>query len=479
MNQSFADPILKIERISKRYGSVQALKEVTTEFNVGEIHAVLGENGAGKSTLVSTLAGFVIPDSGQIIFQDEPAPLGHPQQLRDRGVAMVHQHFMLVPNFSVEENLALDRIRSLRTPLKLEDLTSRAMELAQKLGWEINPKARTGGLPVGIQQRIEILKALVGESQIIILDEPTAVLTPDEIDDLFAVLRDLKSQGRAIILIAHKLSEVMAIADVVTVLRKGELIARSKIADTNEAQLAEWMVGDLPAARPEPVSQVGEIVLSVAGIMVKGDRGEMSINDLSLEARSGEVLGIGGVDGNGQLELAEAIVGIRNLVSGHCSTPEKIGYIPQDRQRDGLALSMTIEENLLAGALDDPELSTRGLLRTSKIRTWGQNQVERFSIKIGGMGDPVKSLSGGNQQKVIVSRVLSQNPQLIVAVNPTRGLDIKATDFVRTQLAQAAKSGAAVILISTDSDEIAELATRTIYLSRGQIFDSLVGAVKQ
>ncbi|MCB0826450.1 MAG: ABC transporter ATP-binding protein [Armatimonadetes bacterium] len=479
MSESVPDPILKIDRISKRYGSVQALNNVFTEFFSGEIHAVLGENGAGKSTLVSALAGFVIPDSGEVVFHGQPAPMGHPQRLRELGIAMVHQHFMLVPNFTVEENLALDQIRSLNSPLKLDDLTSRAMELARQLGWEINPKVRTGSLPVGIQQRIEILKALVGDSQVIILDEPTAVLTPEEIDDLFSVLRDLKSQGKAIILIAHKLSEVMSIADVVTVLRKGELIARARIAETNPTQLAEWMVGDLPPSRSESESQVGEVVLSLNEINVKGDRGEVAINGLSLEARAGEVLGIGGVDGNGQLELAEAIVCIRKLDTGSRTSPEKIGYIPQDRQRDGLALSMSIEDNLLAGALEDSNLSKRGLLKSKKIKTWAQKQVENFSIKIGTLSDPVKSLSGGNQQKVIVSRVLSQRPQLIVAVNPTRGLDIKATDFVRTQLAQAAEKGAAVVLISTDLDELAELSTRTVYLNRGQLAESLVGAVSQ
>ena len=468
-------PVLTVENVSKAYGDVQALRSVSTEFFAGEIHAVLGENGAGKSTLMGVLAGFVVPDSGSVLLKGSRAPTGEPFRMRELGVQMVHQHFMLVPAFSVEENLALANLQGLSGALDVREAAGSGLEVAGDLGWEVNGLARTGGLPVGLQQRVEILKALANESDILILDEPTGVLSPSEVAGLFEVLRELRGRGKAIILIAHKLDEVMAVADRVTVLRRGEMVARSMMADTNARELAEWMVGELPENRAVESISAGDVYLACSELVVLGDRGEQAVDGLSLEVRSGEVCGLGGVDGNGQTELAEALVGVREAESGEVRCEGTPGYIPQDRQHDGLALGLSIQDNMMLGAREDPSLFWGPFLKPRAVKAWAGGLVEQFSIKVGDVGDPASSLSGGNQQKVVVSRVLSQKPNVVVAVNPTRGLDLKATDYVHGALRQAAADGAAVLLISTDSDELEAVADRTLYISRGRLTDQLVG----
>lgn len=466
---------LVVEGLSKRYGSVRALSDVSATFRPGEIHAVLGENGAGKSTLMGVLAGFVTPDAGSVTYLGKPLPTGRPFECRRAGVAMVHQHFTLVPDFTVAENLALFRLRSLGRKLQLEELTRDALKLAQDLGWQIDPEAKVRNLPVGVQQRVEILKNLADDSPILILDEPTAVLSPDEVADLFRVLRDLRTQGKVVILIAHKLSEVFAVADRVTVLRKGEFVASALIGEVDEKQLAEWMVGELPAALSAPSWAKHGEGLTLRGAKALGDRGEEAVRGINLEIFRGEILGVGGVDGNGQVELAEVVVGVRRLASGERlwegAVPGdlKIAYIPQDRQCDGLALTMSIEDNMLIEGHRRPELTQGAFLRRSAIREWAAGLVEQFQIKTPGVTGPASSLSGGNQQKVVVSRSLDQTPDLLVCVNPTRGLDLKAADFVQRQILAARDKRAAVLLISTDLDELGALADRTVFLSRGEL----------
>mgnify|MGYP000951425865 CR=1 FL=1 len=475
--------MLEVRSLSKRYGPVQALDRVSASFLPGEVHAVLGENGAGKSTLMQVVAGFLLPDEGTVTLEGKSLPLGHPIASRAAGVEMVHQHFMLVPAFTVEENLALARLGSLAGTLDTARLAQPALDFARELGWSLDPKTRTGGLPVGIQQRVEILKALSGDAPVLIFDEPTAVLTPDEVDDLFRVLRRLRDRGKTILLIAHKLAEVMAVADRVTVLRRGHFVATAPIGEVNERRLATWMVGDLPTAIQPLDVPLGPVLLEARDLVVLGDRREEAVGGIGLEVRGGELLGIGGVDGNGQVELAEALVGIRPLRSGQIErrsrdpkTAATVGYIPQDRQADGLALTLSIFDNLMIAGTDRPGLRRGPLLRIGAARQWADRVVERFQIKIGGLSDPVSGLSGGNQQKVVVGRTLDAIPDVIVAMNPTRGLDIRATDFVHQTLLDAARAGAAIVLISTDLDELAALASRTVFMSRGRWTSTLLGA---
>lgn len=470
--------ILRAEHVTKRFGTLTALSDVSITFQPGEIHAVLGENGAGKSTFMNILSGFLPPDEGEVLLDEKHLPVGRPHLCRGLGIEMVHQHFMLVPAFTVAENLALAKLEKLGRPLNLSEITEPALEMARDLGWEIDPKARISGLPVGVQQRIEILKSLQNEAKVLILDEPTAVLSPDEVIDLFRVLRKLKESGRAIVLIAHKLAEVMSIADRVTVLRRGLYVASARIEETNPTQLAEWMVGEMAAA---PARSPGsrDSGLEVSGLTVKGDRGETAINEVALEIQKGEILGIGGVDGNGQVELAETLVLVRRPESGRLlwqripldAAAIRVSYIPQDRQEDGLALAMSITDNLLIEGHRRDDLHRGPALIPKSIRNWAEDLIRRFSIKVDTPRLPVSSLSGGNQQKVVVSRNLDVLPDLLVAVNPTRGLDVKATQYVHEQILTAKASGSAVALLSTDHDELAALADRTVYLSRGRILE--------
>jgi simple sugar transport system ATP-binding protein len=387
---------------------------------------------------------------------------------------MVHQHFMLVPEFSVRENFALGTLESLEGVLDDQAFEARLTAVAQDLGWRIDASARTGALPVGEQQRLEVMKALAGDAKVLILDEPTAVLSPNEVLDLFRVLRRLRDGGTCVILIAHKLSEVMAVADRVTVLRRGELVASAMTAEVNERTLVEWMVGEVPAPRsPLPPSETGRLV-SVRGLHVNGPRGEPAVRGVTFEVRRWEVLGIGGVDGNGQIELAEALVGLRKIVSGEIEWSEgshRIGYVPQDRQGQGLALEMSVLDNYLIGSLDDNALWSGPFLRRSQIKARTEQLVHEYEIKLGELDDPARSLSGGNQQKLVVSRVLSRNPDLLVAHNPTRGLDVRASAYVQERILSAARGGAAVVLISTDLDELAALASRTLFMNRGELHE--------
>ncbi|GMV87536.1 MAG: ABC transporter [Chthonomonas sp.] len=467
-------PLIAIRGLCKRFGPVQALRNVSASFEAGEVHAVLGENGAGKSTLVNLLAGFLMPDVGSLELDGAPLPLGDPVAIRNMGVAMVHQHFMLVPEFTVAENLALARMGRRFERLEPLERAGASLAMAERLGWTLDPRARTGDLPVGVQQRIEILKALGDDRRVLILDEPTAVLGPDEVEELFRVLRDLHDKGMAILLIAHKLSEVMAVADRATVLRRGEVVATAPIAEVDEATLAAWMVGDVPprAVRASIESRAKFQGLRLSGLQVLGDRGESAITDLGLEVPRGVIVGIGGVDGNGQVELAEAIVGVRGFSGELVWVPHgepAVAYIPQSRQKDGLALKMSVLDNLAIAGHQREDMRRGPFLRSRALAHWGSELVGQYAIKVGALEDPVGSLSGGNQQKVVVARELDRKPDLVVAVNPTRGLDVRAARFVHEQLAQARDRGAAVLLISTDLDELAAMADETFFLLGGRL----------
>ncbi len=467
--------MLRIERVSKRFGEVRALVDVSCEFASGEVHALLGENGAGKSTLMGVLAGFVVPDSGRATIGPEALPFGRPHEVRSLGVGMVHQHFMLVPEFTVAENFALGTLKGLGGRLDLREVDARLNTVCAELGWEIDPSARTGSLPVGVQQRLEIVKALAGETRVLILDEPTAVLSPSEVEDLFRVVQRLRDEGVCVVLIAHKLSEVLSVADRVTVLRRGAVVASSAVADVDSRILAEWMVGEVPAAVSSAGHSLCDVVCTASDVWVLGDRGEDSVRGVAFEVRQGEVFGIGGVDGNGQDEIAEALVGLRPIARGRVDLAPGtlVGYVPPDRRHEGLALEMSVLENVLVG--DDSSLWAGPFLRLAELRSKTDRIVREFDVRVGSVRDPARSMSGGNQQKLLMGRVLSlvagnaSSRALLVVSNPTRGLDVRATAYVQSRLVEAARSGAAVVLFSTDLDELAAVATRTAFMNRGRI----------
>lgn len=428
----------------------------------------MGENGAGKSTLVNILSGFIKPDGGHMAFGDRVYRPTNPRAAKAEGIELVHQHFMLVPNLTVKENLVLAQLSS---PLGIVDIHTtgqKAIDIAKKLGWSIDADSYVRDLPVGVRQRLEIIKALSSDSGVLILDEPTAVLSPDEVKDLFRVLRHLRDDGKIVILIAHKIAQVMAVADQVTVLRKGVVTGRAEVAEVDAATLAQWMVGEIPRQQSEVGPNIGEVVVRADNILVKGDRDEVAVNEANFEIRAGEILGFGGVDGNGQVELAEALAEVRPLVNGHLSITSRAAYVPQDRQVDALAMDMTIADNL------NVPMSTGHpwWLPQRELARLADSLIQRFDIKANSRNDLISSLSGGNQQKVSLARALSGSPRFLVIVNPTRGLDVKATSFVHGVLKQARADGAAIALFSTDLDELSELADRAFFMSAGRLMDA-------
>lgn len=459
---------LEVLNVSKRFGNLQALHSVSATFFAGEVHAVLGENGAGKSTLMGVLGGFVAPDSGLVSLGDHPIPLGNPQAIRKLGVEMIHQHFMLVPAFTAIENL---RLSQLSVGSDAEDLRERAQSLLVKFGWEIPLDAPVEQLSVGVQQRLEILKALLTDARVVIFDEPTAVLDPKEVEALLELLRSLRDEGRIVILIAHKLQEVLAIGDRFTVLRKGELVATAQRDEVDAEKLAAWMVGEMPTVQSKGEGAFGPVTLEVRDLVVQGDRGERKVSGASLKVRSGEILGIGGVDGNGQTELIEAILGLRPIEAGEVQKLDtlRVSYVPQDRHRDGLVMDFSVTDNLVLGAISEQEVGTGFFLSRKKIKTWSQGLIERFGIKAEDPAVPVKALSGGNQQKAIVARNLYRRPDLLIVANPTRGLDVRATAAVHREILEAAAQGTAVLLVSTDLDELFALAHTVLFLIHGTL----------
>lgn len=464
--------MLVVQNVSKHYGRLVALDQVTASFAPGEIHAVLGENGAGKSTLMGVMSGFVTPQSGTVTLDGKEIPLGRAFDCKRLGIEMIHQHFTLVPAFTVAENLALARLDGLAQASRVEERAQPSLAAAERLGWALNPSAPVHELAVGEQQRLEILKALGGEARVLIFDEPTAVLSPDEVQDLFRVLRTLRDEGRIVVLIAHKLSEVLEIADRVTVLRRGKRVATAPRAELDADRLAEWMVGTMPPRTERVAGEAGPVGLRVQGLRVKGDRKEEAVRGVSFEVHRGEIFGIGGVDGNGQFELAEAVAKVRETAGGEMKWEGEeptVGYVPQDRHHDGLALGLSVQENMLIAGYRREAFRRGPLLRLDRIAAWTRDLIQRFEIKVDRPRDRVAALSGGNQQKVVVSRTLDAKPELLVVVNPTRGLDIRATHFVHGQIRKARDEGAAVLLISTDLDELYALSNRTAFMSRGEL----------
>jgi ABC-type uncharacterized transport system ATPase subunit len=473
-----APPFVVMEHITKRFPGVVANDDLSLELRAGEVHALIGENGAGKSTLMRVLYGMYPADEGRIVVNGEEVKIASPRVAIKHGIGMVHQHFVLVDPFSVTENVILgDEGEAV---LDMDAAHEKVATLAKAYGFQVRPSALIEDLSVGEEQRVEILKALYRGVDLLILDEPTAVLTPLEAKDLFENLRRLRDDGKAIVFISHKLDEVLDIADRITVLRRGQIVGETRPAETSKAKLAEMMVGRPVLFRLEkPVVEIGEPVLEVEDLL-----GEGKLNGVSLQVRTREILGIAGVEGNGQRELAEALIGLRPPVSGSIKLAGHdiagwsvaeirnagVAYIPEDRQEQGLVLDMTLWENSLLGREDDRPFSGRsGFLFIQKIKDMARKLVKAFDVRARSINVNASTLSGGNQQKLVLARELDTGPKLLVASQPTRGLDVGAIEFVWRQLLRQKEEGRGVLLISAELDEIYALSDRILTIYEGRI----------
>jgi ABC-type uncharacterized transport system ATPase subunit len=484
-------PALEMRRITKRYPGVVANDHINLDVKPGEIHALLGENGAGKTTLMNVLYGLATPDEGEILLDGKQVRIAGPADAIARGINMVHQHFMLVPVLSVADNILLGD-ETMANPIFLDrrEAHRRIVDLGRRFGFEIDPEVKVGSLSVGWQQRVEILKALYRDARILVLDEPTAVLTPQETEEIFAVLRRLAGEGHSIIFISHKLYEVLEIADRITVIRRGKVVGQRLPAETNEDDLAELMVGrevQLTVDRGE--SHPSGPMLEVADLRVKDDRGSEVVRGVSLEVRKGEILGIAGVAGNGQDELVEALVGLRRPTSGKVTLDGRdvtgdttremnqagVAYIPADRHRFGLVLTFPIADNLCLTSYHRKPFS-RGLIRDEEaIDAAAEQCVAEFDIRTSSAALHAGTLSGGNQQKVVVAREFGGDPKLLVLDQPTRGLDVGSIEFIHRQTIAKRDAGAAILLVSAELDEILELSDRIAVMYRGEVVGLLDG----
>ncbi len=486
------DPVLSLRGICKYFGSVAALVDVDLDVCAGEVHAVLGENGAGKSTLMNAIYGLVGPDGGSLRLRGEPVRFASPRDARRAGIGLVHQEFALIDALSVAENLALSVCPSSGWLWRRADVAAAAQRVAAELGLVLGDlDAPVGALPVGHRQRIEIVKALAGDTRIVSLDEPSAVLTPAEVAQLFAVLDRVRRGGTAVLFITHKLAEVMAIADRVTVMRRGRVVARAQRSDVTAAQLARLLVGPLdapvPAPPPPATTRDAPARHELARVSAVDDRGLPALDGVGLTVRGGEVFGVAGVDGNGQAELFEVLAGVRTPSAGTVAvggapvrrfdpaamSAAGIACVPPDRQRQGVVAAMSVRENVVLNAVLLRRLSPGLLTRPAAEAAAAQAMVDAYAIKVASLEAPVRNLSGGNVQKLIVARALALEPRVLIAANPTRGLDVAASQAVYAALDRALAGGAAVLLISTDLDEILLRAHRVAVLYRGRLSDVL------
>ena len=478
-------PLLEMRGITKRYPGVVANDGITLDVRAGEIHALLGENGAGKSTLMNILYGLAVPDEGEILIDGVETEIDGPNDAIRRGISMVHQHFMLVPVLSVAENILLgDEPMANAVFLDRGASNRRIRELGASFGWEVDPDQPVSSLSVGWQQRVEILKALYRQARVLVLDEPTASLTPQETREIFEVLRRLRAEGYAIIFISHKLYEVLEIADRITVIRRGKVVGTRIPSETDEDDLAELMVGrevQLTVDRGE--SHPGEPMLVVRGVHVKDDRGHEVVHDVSFEVRAGEILGIAGVAGNGQDELVGAIIGLRHVASGEVTLDGKevtgasprslhqrgVGFVPADRHRFGIVLPFPLTDNLALNEYYRPPYS-RGLVRDEEaILKYAERVIDEYDIRTPSATVTAGTLSGGNQQKVVVAREFDGELTLLVLDQPTRGLDVGSIEFIHRQAIAKRDAGVAVLLVSAELDEVLQLSDRIGVMYRGRL----------
>lgn len=480
-------PVLEMRGITKRFPGVLANDGVDLTLNEGEILALLGENGAGKTTLMNVLYGLYTQDEGEIYVRGEKVTIHSPNDAITRGIGMVHQHFMLIPVFTVTENVMLG-IERTKGGIFLDRATvaERIREISKRFGLKVDPDAYVEDLSVGAQQRVEIIKVLYREANILVFDEPTAVLTPQEVDDLFVVIHSLVEQGKSLIFITHKLNEVMSIADRIMVLRNGKLAGTTTPDETTEASLASMMVGREVLLEVEKgPAKPGEVVLEVRDLCVRDDRHLMAVKEASFQVKAGEVLGVAGVQGNGQTELVEALTGLRKIeegqvtISGHDTTtasPREItetgsAHVPEDRLRDGLVLTFSVADNLVLNTYYQHPFSKGSSLQPEEIAKAANERVQQFDVRTPSITVPVSNLSGGNQQKVIVAREFSRPIKLLIASQPTRGLDVGSIEYIHKRIIEKRDEGCAVLLVSPELDEVMSLSDRIAVVYEGKILD--------
>jgi len=480
-----APAVLELRGITKQFPGVLANDHIDFDLRRGEVHALLGENGAGKSTLMSILYGLYTADSGQILMDGKPVTIASPKHAIELGIGMVHQHFMLIPVMTVTENIVLGQEPTRDGVLLDYDAAAkRVRDLSESFGLAVNPSARIQEITVGQQQRVEILKALYRGAEILILDEPTAVLTPQEAGELFEIINSLKEQGKSIVFISHKLNEVLEIADRISVLRRGKLIETIPREGATEAGLARSMVGREVLLRVEKKpAQPGDRLLQVDDLVVRDDRGLEAVRGVTFEVRTGEIVGVAGVDGNGQSELIDALTGLRRPASGriviaghdlsHATAREALdagmGHIPEDRHRRGLVLDFNLAENLVLHDYGREPFSYLGWVNPRRWLRWARGLLSEFDVRGGGPTTRGGSLSGGNQQKVVIAREVSRDPSVLIAAQPTRGLDVGAIEFVHRRLVEQRDAGKAVLLVSLELEEIVSLSDRILVLYEGRI----------
>jgi ABC-type uncharacterized transport system ATPase subunit len=480
-------PVLELRGITKAFPGVLANDHINLALEEGEIHVLLGENGAGKTTLMNILYGLYAPDEGEILVRGKQVKIHEPNDAIAQGIGMVHQHFMLVPVLTVTENVMLG-VESIKNGIFLDrDAAARRVrQVSERYGLEVDPDVYVKSLSVGIQQRVEIIKLLYREADILILDEPTAVLTPQEVDEFFKVVRSLVSQGKSVIFITHKLKEVMAISDRITVLRNGRVVGTTVPAETSEQELAAMMVGRqvILEVEKEP-AQPGEPVLDVENLEVLDDRGNMAVRGVSFQVHAGEVLGFAGVQGNGQTELVQALTGLRSAAAGRVrilgtdvtgASPRTIlekgvAHVPEDRQKDGLVLSFPVTDNLILNTYYLPPFARFGLLDQESILATAEEETRMFDVRTPSVMTPVSSLSGGNQQKVIIAREFSRPIHLLIASQPTRGLDVGSIEYIHQRIVEKRDDGCAVLLVSPELDEVMSLSDRIAVIYEGEIVD--------
>ena len=476
--------VIEMREITKVFGEFVANDKINLELRKGEIHALLGENGAGKSTLMNMLAGLLEPTSGEIVVNGQVVKLDSPSKAASLGIGMVHQHFMLVEAFTVAENIILGSELTKNGVLDIARATREINELSERYGLAVDPSAKVADISVGAQQRVEILKTLYRGADILIFDEPTAVLTPSEIDELMTIMKNLVKEGKSIILITHKLDEIRAVSDRVTVIRRGKSIETVEIAGATNADLAEMMVGRSVSFKTEKQeAQPKEVILSIKDLVVNENRGVPAVKNLSLDVRAGEIVGIAGIDGNGQSELIQAITGLRKIESGSVElkgqsivglhprqiTEMSVGHVPEDRHRDGLVLEMMISENIALQTYYKEPLSKKGILNYTNIIGYAKQLMQEFDVRAASEIVPASALSGGNQQKAIIAREVDRNPDLLIVSQPTRGLDVGAIEYIHKRLIQERDNGKAVLVVSFELDEILNVSDRIAVIHDGKI----------
>ncbi|MGW8425518.1 ABC transporter ATP-binding protein [Peribacillus simplex] len=476
--------VIEMLNIRKEFPGIIANDNITLQVKKGEIHALLGENGAGKSTLMNVLFGLYQPEQGEIRVNEQVVQITSPNVANDLGIGMVHQHFMLVDPFTVTENIILGKEPSKYGKVNVKEASEEVRKLSERYHLSVDPDAKIADISVGMQQRVEILKTLYRGAEILIFDEPTAVLTPQEIKELITIMKALIKEGKSIILITHKLKEIMEVCDRVTVIRKGKGIGTVNVKETNPDELASLMVGrDVVFKTEKSVANPQEVVLEVKNLEVKDSRGVSAVHNLDLSVRAGEIIGIAGVDGNGQSELIEALTGLKKVTTGTISLngkqiqnmkPRKIteagvGHIPEDRHKHGLVLDFSIGENIVLQTYYQEPFSTGGILHAKKIFDKARTIIKEYDVRTPDEYTPARALSGGNQQKAIIGREVDRNPDLLIAAQPTRGLDVGAIEFIHRRLIEQRDAGKAVLLISFELDEIMNVSDRIAVIYEGEI----------